>query len=226
MTLNTSEPQRKLLELVKFLLQRKQIRQKLEQLKSRRYDLKKSDFIWNALLLSLGSWGRAAAGERLMKNPTKISFASLNKLSRKERGHRLVKALKDAEVRMVPKKARFLNSNFDIIAKHGPAEVKRQLLSQSGREAKMKFLRKFKGIGPKYARNMMMDIYHEDFRESIAVDERIKNISNALGLQFKGREYREEEEFYLRVAHKAGLNGWELDRLMFNFNNTILELLQ
>ena len=55
-----------------------------------------------------------------------------------------------------------------------------------------------------------MDVYHEDFRDSIALDLRIKAISEALGLSFSS--YTEHERFYLDVAREAGLNGWELDR--------------
>ena len=67
---------------------------------------------------------------------------------------------------------------------------------------------------------MMMDVYQEDFRESIAIDSRIKSISTALGVRFDN--YADHENFYLDVAHLAGMNGWELDRLMFNFQNEIL----
>jgi hypothetical protein len=80
-------------------------------------------------------------------------------------------------------------------------------------------LKKFPGIGDKYARNIMMDVYHPDFRDSIAVDARINAISNALGLSFAS--YRDHEAFYLDVAKEAGLNGWELDRLLFNFRTEV-----
>ena len=62
---------------------------------------------------------------------------------------------------------------------------------------------------------MMMDVYHEDFRSSVALDSRIMGISDGLGLSFAS--YEEHEAFYLEVARLAGLNGWELDRLLFNF---------
>jgi len=84
----------------------------------------------------------------------------------------------------------------------------------------VKFLKRFVGIGDKYARDMMMDIYHPDFRDSIAVDTRIKNITERLGIRFD--TYEEYEEFYLGVAEEAGLNGWELDRLLYNFEDDIL----
>jgi hypothetical protein len=65
----------------------------------------------------------------------------------------------------------------------------------------------------------MMDVYHEEFRDSIALDVRIKAISEALGLSFA--TYVEHESFYLAVARQAGLNGWELDRLLFNFRREV-----
>jgi hypothetical protein len=58
---------------------------------------------------------------------------------------------------------------------------------------------------------MLMDVYHPDFRDSIAIDQRILSISEVLGLSFKN--YNEHEDFYLSVAKDAGLNGWELDGL-------------
>jgi len=81
----------------------------------------------------------------------------------------------------------------------------------------------FPGIGPKYARNIMMDVYHEDFRDSIAVDSRLKKISKTLNLKFD--TYQEEEQFFLGAAHEASLEGWELDRLIYNHLEEFLELL-
>jgi hypothetical protein len=66
----------------------------------------------------------------------------------------------------------------------------------------------------------MMDVYHEDFRDSIAIDARIKALSRSWGLSFGS--YFEHEAFYLSVAADAGINGWELDRLMFNFQSEFL----
>jgi hypothetical protein len=68
------------------------------------------------------------------------------------------------------------------------------------------------------------DVYHEDFRNSIAIDARIKAVSETLGLSFS--TYVEHEDFYLSVAKAAGLNGWELDRLIFNFKAEFLALVK
>jgi len=65
-------------------------------------------------------------------------------------------------------------------------------------------------------------LFGTDFRESIAIDERIKAISKkALGISF--RNYEDEEDFYREAAHGAELEGWELDRLMYQFTNEFLE---
>ena len=106
----------------------------------------------------------------------------------------------------------------------GPAAARSSLLSCCGRAAKLAFLDAFKGIGPKYARNIMMDVYHPEFRDSIAIDVRIKGISTVLGVSFSS--YEEEEAFYLAVAQEAGLSGWELDRILFNFTAEVKERLR
>jgi hypothetical protein len=109
-----------------------------------------------------------------------------------------------------------LSENFDRISEMGgPPAAKQKLLSLNGRDAKIEFLESFAGIGWKYSRNMMMDVYHPGFRESIAVDARIKSMSKRFGISFKNS--REHEQFYPGVAHDAGIEGWELDRLIYWF---------
>ncbi len=123
---------------------------------------------------------------------------------------------RDAKLRWPERKTGFVLAAFDKLRDLGGVPAANTILFDTpGREAKMKFLKSFTGIGPKYARNMMMDVYHEDFRDSIAIDSRIKKVSAAWGLAFAS--YDEHERFYLGVAADAGLSGWELDRLLYNF---------
>jgi hypothetical protein len=93
-------------------------------------------------------------------------------------------------------------------------------MKQEGRESKLQSLKTFSGVGDKNAWNIMMTVYHEEFRDSIAIDARIKTLSLAWGFSF--RSYTAHEAFYLSIAAYAGLNGWELDRLMFNFKKDFL----
>ena len=52
-----------------------------------------------------------------------------------------------------------------------------------------------------------------------AVDARIKAVSERLGVSFGS--YAAHEAFYLGVARLAGINGWELDRLLYNFRSEV-----
>ena len=47
-----------------------------------------------------------------------------------------------------------------------------------------------------------------------------QKISENLGLNFN--IYQEHENFFLDAAREANLNGWELDRLMYNFTDDFL----
>jgi len=194
-------------------------RAKLDQLMEEHTGLARPDFIWHYLLQSFSTMGWASGLHGLIGNQDnyrRVTYTALAALTREVRGAQVRQVCQVAGVRMPDKKAEYILGCFDYVTRlGGPEAAKARLLAQPGREAKIAFLQSFPGIGPKYARNIMMDVYHEDFRDSIALDIRIKAITAALGLSFVS--YTEEERFYLDVAHEADLNGWELDRLLFNF---------
>lgn len=191
----------------------------LDKYKEDRAGLDRPDFIWHYLLQSFSTMGRAAGWHELIGNPDnyrQITFTALAALTPDDRAICVKQVCRAAGIRMPDKKARYILDCFEYVRQlGGPEAAKTKLLSQPDRKAKIAFLKTFPGIGPKYARNIMMDVYHTDFHDSIALDVRIKAISEALGLRFE--TYEEHETFYVDVAHAAGLNGWELDRLLFNF---------
>ena len=168
--------------------------------------------------------GKSSGWEGLIGNKdnyNQITFDALCKLDDEKREITVKSVCRDAKIRMPDKKAEFILGCFKLVNNLGGLKKAREkLLSAQGREEKMRFLEKFPGIGPKYARNMMMDVYHEDFRNSIAIDVRVKKISENLGLNFN--KYQEHENFFLNAAREANLNGWELDRLMYNFTDDFL----
>lgn len=200
-----------------------QHRLELEHIKAGAAKFDQPDWIWEALLLSFGTMGNSR-GAVLVHNPqihATVRFDALRELSRDARRDAIETALRAAKVRMPSVKTRWLVENFDrIVADGGLQAVKDRLSECRGIAAKLRFLRTFKGIGQKYARNLMMDVYHPDFRDSIAVDVRIKSVSARLGLAFT--RYADEEKFYLCVARRAGLSGWELDRLLYNFTADVV----
>src|SRR5262249_48818325 len=118
-------------------------------------------------------------------------------------------------------KARWLAANFDRIESMGGIEAaNRRALDAPGRVAKLAFMLQFDGIGDKYARNIWMDVYDSDFHDAIAVDERVKKVTKALGYSFA--RYADHEQFYQELAQAAGLKPWELDRLLYHFNDEFL----
>jgi hypothetical protein len=161
-------------------------------------------------------------------NYCRVEFRALQrKGSRRTRLAELRKVLRSAGIRWPEKKAHWLTENFERVTNlGGPKKARSLLLGCGGRDAMIEFWRQFKGLhsSDKYARNIMMDCYHPDFRDCIAVDARIKRISRALGLSFQ--TYEEEENFYLDVAKSAALEGWALDRMMYGFRDCILDALE
>lgn len=202
-------------------------RARLAELKRDARDLERADFIWRSLVESFSSMGNSRGYQGLFGDPRKyeeITFEALSRLPASERQRVLSKTLAAGKVRMPDRKAAWLLTNFERIAKlGGPAATKSKLLARQGREAKIEFLKTFDGIGDKYARNIFMNVFHPDFRQSIAVDARIQSISNALKLKFN--KYEAEESFYLEVAERAGLSGWEVDRLIYWYKDEVLKAL-
>jgi N-glycosylase/DNA lyase len=175
-------------------------------------------------LQSFSTWGGAKGHEGLIGNQDKyrrVTFETLSGVDADKRRLVLEEVFLAAKVRYAVVKAKLMARNYDLVPKMGgPVEATRQALAQDGKEAKIAFMKRFYGIGPKYARNIWMDAYHPDFRDTIAVDLRIKKITKALGYSFK--TFEEEERFYQDIAREAGLQGWELDRLLYAYTDHFL----
>ena len=199
----------------------------LEAGKKSHEQLTRDDFLWHYLLQSFATMGKSSGAKGLIKDPSnysKVDYATLRRLPVRTRTSHVERILTAAGVRWPTRKAVFISACLDRIeAMGGLVAAKEKLLSQPGREGKIAFLDAFPGIGPKYARNIMMDVYHEDFRDSIALDSRIKQISKILNLNFA--TYQDEERFFLSAAHEASLEGWELDRLIYNHLDEFMDLL-
>jgi thermostable 8-oxoguanine DNA glycosylase len=191
----------------------------LESLKANHADLARDDFLWHYLLQSFATLGGVSGWDGLIGNDAnyrKMSYEIFSDMAAPERLPHATELFTTAKVRYANRKAPNIVACFDKIhAMGGLLVAKETLLHQKGREGKIAFLKSFPGIGDKYARNIMMDVYHEDFRDSIAIDIRIQAISTQWELKFAS--YVDHESFYMGVAEAAQLNGWELDRLMFRF---------
>lgn len=198
--------------------------ERLSNLKAEKVGLERPDFIWHYLLQSFSTMGNSRGHEGLILNKSnynEVTFEAVSKLNENERLERFKNVLFRAKVRMPIEKANWLSSNYKkIILMGGLEETKKRALSKKGTLEKIEFLKQFNGIGDKYGRNIWMDVYHPDFHNTIAVDERIKQITKSLGYEFFN--YQDEENFYLDIAKEANLNGWELDRLLYNYKDYFL----
>ncbi len=216
---------KKLIDLLKYPMQ--DMKTKLAKLKQDgQLGLSRKDFIWHYILQSFATWGRSKGFAGLIENKdnyNKITYEALERFSNDEsRLKQIEETLNAANIRYSQRKAQFLLINYCLIKEMGGLEAtKRKGLETAGKAEKIKFLHQFKGIGPKYARNIWMDVYHPDFHNSIAIDTRINNISQLLGCEFK--KYEDHERFYLDIAREANLQGWEVDRLLYNFNEHFIK---
>jgi len=196
----------------------------LDQMKTRATDLDREDFLWHALIEGFATLGGVSGWQGLIEtqsNYERITFDAISAEHPEHRQKHAVGVLRDAGVRYPERKAKWVVGCFDrIISLGGLLAAKIAMESCDGRDGKIRFLKLFPGVGDKYARNMLMTVYHPDFRNSIAIDSRIIKISAAWALDFP--DYEQHELFYLSVADSAGLNGWELDRLMFWYTTVFL----
>lgn len=190
--------------------------------------LKRPDFLWHELLVSYSTWGGISRNEGMITDKNKnqqITYAELKNLSNEDRMNRLRQIMKDAKIHCYKKKAPMLARCFEKIEEIGGLEQANAMLLNKECAAEMiEFLDDFPGIGPKYARNIMMDCHHPFFRDKIALDSRILSISNELRLNLKA--YQDHEKFYLNIAKEAGIEGWELDRLIFEHRDEFLNALR
>lgn len=196
----------------------------INSLKSEASALERDDFVWHYLLQGFATMGNSNGWRGLIGNKgnyDQVTFSALEELSASKRRNQIKSVFQSAGIRFPNRKADWLDSNFDFVSSMGGLKaVKQKLLAQPGRDKKITFLSQFKGVSKAYARNLMMDVHHPEFRDSIKIDVRIAAISKALGLAFN--DYSEHEAFFLDVARKADLEGWELDRLLYNFKDEFI----
>lgn len=197
-------------------------------LEARRHDAtklsKRRDLVWHRVLGAHATLGNSRGAEGVNARRSDFAFEKFYKLSPAMRRRRAEKLFAEAKVRMPQQKARWLVANVDRVAKMGGlAAAKAQLDGLTQRDAFLRWWKQFDGIGDKYARNIMMDLCHPAFRQSIAVDARLQRVLRRLGLKLKA--YPDAERFFLRTAACAKVDGWTLDRIVYEHLSEVLSSL-
>lgn len=205
------------------------VRSRLRELKAEAAQLRRrQDLVWFLLLDAMSTWGNSRGHDGLIKdgdNFQRVTFRVLKPLAPRVRRAQLGIVLRAAKVRMPDRKAEYLARNFDQIeALGGLAAVKKAMFDLKGRNAKIEFLRRFHGIGEKYARDCWMNLKDPDFEDCVALDVRVLRVERLLGSDRGG--YAGREQSLVGLAHDAGLSGWELDRILYNYSGWVLEALK
>jgi len=152
---------------------------------------------------------------------SQVTYEELLDIDEEDRIQHLKDVLLDAGVNMHERKSRYISSHIDQIESMGGLEAAQdEFGSRDGKEAKMDFLKQFKRIGDKYARNIGVDIFHPDFRDTIALDTRIGNVTDELDIEFES--YEQEEKFYVAVADRLEITPWELDRILYRYTDEVI----
>ena len=179
----------------------------------------KDEWLWFILLQSYGTLGNSNGGT--IAHEPNMQYSKLASLTPKQRKETIRKYTKENGVRFPNKKADQIDDAFKLIAKEGGLKaVSASAISLPNRKEKIEFLMQFNGIANKYARNAWMDLHDTDFINSIAVDSNINKILAKLGLY--GEDYLVQERKLVSIAKAAGMSGWELDRILYNFTGSFL----
>jgi N-glycosylase/DNA lyase len=188
--------------------------------KNSRQISKRPDWLWHLLLSSMSTMGISRGYKGLIENPQNynlVSYTTLIKLAPKERIVNIRQALQNGSVLRYKPKTRWLANNISFILDCGGIEsLQHFILKAKGKDSKIRLIKLFEGIGDKYARNIFMDIHHEDFIDSITIDERITKILDALMVEHS-LSYLEKEQFLIELAKDCGISPWHLDRLLYLF---------
>jgi len=178
-----------------------------------------NDWPWNGFVLSGATRGGSARWQKNVKPryDKELSWPVLSELKCEQKVQNRLKTVG----RFKNKTGVWLWAMFEKIEKEGGPTQIRQCLNRGNAEQAIALLMSFPGCGPKYARNIMMDVYDERFREGyFAIDSRIKKLLPRL--KYTGTaKYEDQERFLVGMAECVGMECWELDRLLYNKANEV-----
>lgn len=184
----------------------------------------RSDTLWFELVLSMSTWQGSSGSDLATEEEyySQVKYDKILQMPENERVQHLKEVLLDAGVNMQDKKSRYISSHVTRIESMGGLEeAQEEFESRDGKDEKMEFLKQFRGIGDKYARNIGMDLFHPDFRGTVALDTRIRNVTDELDVD--SDSYEQEEEFYVSVANRLGITPWELDRILYRYTDEVIQ---
>jgi hypothetical protein len=181
------------------------------------------DWPWNGIVLSASTLGGSWRWDKRVQPiyEAELSWSALAGLSADERQQRF-----DKVGRYWRRTSAFLERMYGRLSEEGGPKVARsRLAAMTGAEI-LTFWAGFDGVGPKYARNIMMDVHHPSFRQGyFAIDSRIQKLLPVFGY-VGSKRYESMETFLSKLANDTGLDGWDLDRLLYQRHDDVVARIQ
>lgn len=196
-----------------------------ELVKTAKQNRQLDDWLWFSLLSAMSTMGNSRGYDGLILDLHNYELVKYTNLQKNKSPYDTInEALKLAKVRRYAQKSRWLKDNFYFIESCGGLNnVQNFVNSIKGKSNILQFMKVFRGIGEKYGRNIFMDLYHPEFINSIAIDDRIMDISDELEIDYGTMSYEMHEQIYVEVAFECRIDSWELDRLLYQFKPYYLE---
>ena len=183
-------------------------------------DLTHPEWLWR--LLSMSTYGRASGYSKMHARLDELSFDKLTRMTEQKRRDKFRTVIKEVNPRYSERKVETLERALQRIQEMGgPIAAKEKALMCAGGIEKVRFLRKFYGLGPKYARNIWMDAADPDVANAAALDSRLMGVLVAVTSDVP-KTYEKQEAWYQQLAADLGVNTWTLDRLVFRTKDEIL----
>lgn len=199
------------------------------------------DQLWLRVLSQIVVSGNSGPASMLRDSRAvkeKLAFARLKKLSPGRRRRVIHSVLRAIGTRWVGKKDHSKNAkinaavyNFNVLDKaHGPRQFFKEVASQKDTPAMLDFLKgNLHYYKKKGCRDTLISLRLAD--DCMALDQRIKNILEGVGVKRLGsvdRQYEQlETELIARIAkrNKPRLSGGQLDRILFhNYGDIMVRL--
>lgn len=181
------------------------------------------DWPWNGFVLSFATYG---GSNNWTKNvEPKVATLGWSRVAELTDDDRAALFQTVPNPRFLVRTAAALEAVFQSIkAEGGPKTVRERLARVADARTLISNLQQYPGIGPKYARNIAMDVHHHLIRNHFAFDHRL----NAIVTEAVGGlpPYDVREAMMLRVATGIGVEAWDLDRVLYSRHTEIIDELR
>lgn len=201
----------------------KALNKKLDnQVNDAKKTLQRDDWIWYALINSLATLqGSPADDFDWDAYRRECAWAVVENLPQSEASKLLDSLFRRYKLRYAAIKAGWAAKNIQIIKANGGPAPKRIAWLSAALPERLTQMMQYHGVGPKYARNIGMDVRDEMFENCFALDARVMKFVQYLDpvmgrlKTITQKQYEVIEKGMIVVAQQLNRSPWELDRCLY-----------